>query len=457
MSPSAYPPCSRCGGPRQKEDFQGASVVACLNCGAVTLSRGDLQRLAGVMPMAPPPAPVGRTIVPDAISSLDIGKPVLTASEPPPPPRSKNPTLSPSPAPEIPREIEYFHGPGGSQQVNVPNATIAPEDFATEEEEETNLFSGDMAKALEADFANPAFEETMIPPTQATFNQFDEMPDQDDDTAEQLGMEVSLQKASPSPDPEPLLPGNRSIPDTDENVGLNMSFDEPFGGEDFDDEDEDDFVAQYQAARRRRMILGMVVVAMLGLALGAPVVGFVGYQAFRASMASADVAPGDDPAAPSTDGTADGDTDEPQGEGDTDKPEGDTDTEEPVEAPPSDEPPAPDEPPAKPADPPPADNSPPPAETPPDNGGAGASPSKLIDQGWGKVGSDPAAAAALFEQALQTDPSNADANYGLGYALLQGGDTGGAKVYLCKSLQNANTSTQREVNGLLTNNEMTCD
>ncbi len=87
----------------------------------------------------------------------------------------------------------------------------------------------------------------------------------------------------------------------------------------------------------------------------------------------------------------------------------------------------------------------------------GASLGKLIDQGWGAVERDPKKAASLFRSALDLSATHAEANYGFGYAQLQLGDKGTAQTYLCKALSGGSVDVQREVRGLLENNQLGCN
>ena len=140
---------------------------------------------------------------------------------------------------------------------------------------------------------------------------------------------------------------------------------------------------------------------------------------------------------------------------------------EPPEPPPTEPPPL-DE--VQPVDPLPAEAPPlaketPPPEPPPKPIEKPAKPPaektvpQMIDAAWAEMDrGDPFAAATLFKKALSQSPGNTDANYGLGYVLLRQGKKGDALTHLCKALANArgDSGITRDVNGLLSANEMSC-
>jgi hypothetical protein len=80
----------------------------------------------------------------------------------------------------------------------------------------------------------------------------------------------------------------------------------------------------------------------------------------------------------------------------------------------------------------------------------------LVDQGWTLVEHDIPAATARFESALARRPAHPDANYGLGYVLLRQGRTLDARPYLCRALDGADITTQREITGLLARHQLSC-
>ena len=79
-----------------------------------------------------------------------------------------------------------------------------------------------------------------------------------------------------------------------------------------------------------------------------------------------------------------------------------------------------------------------------------------IDLGWKRLDSNPSSAADAFRQALEQAPGNAEARYGLGYALLQSGDRAAGAKHLCASLVGAPADMRREVESLLTHNDLKC-
>lgn len=80
----------------------------------------------------------------------------------------------------------------------------------------------------------------------------------------------------------------------------------------------------------------------------------------------------------------------------------------------------------------------------------------LIDRGWNSADTDPAAASALFEQALAINGGSYEAMYGFGYARLKAGDASAAAPWLCKARAAPELDIQREVNGLLAQNAISC-
>ena len=69
-----------------------------------------------------------------------------------------------------------------------------------------------------------------------------------------------------------------------------------------------------------------------------------------------------------------------------------------------------------------------------------------------------------FEKVLGVSADNADANYGMGYALIKQGKRNDAKEYLCAAYNKvvedtspAAIGTFRDVKGLLKNNQLACD
>mgnify|MGYP000719228804 CR=1 FL=1 len=70
----------------------------------------------------------------------------------------------------------------------------------------------------------------------------------------------------------------------------------------------------------------------------------------------------------------------------------------------------------------------------------------------------PSGGEAKFRQALEAEPGNMDARYGLGYALLKQGSAAAAGSELCAVLRGGvAVDVEREVKGLLDKNELKCD
>jgi len=81
----------------------------------------------------------------------------------------------------------------------------------------------------------------------------------------------------------------------------------------------------------------------------------------------------------------------------------------------------------------------------------------LLAKGWNLVSSRPSDAQRVFEQALSLQPRNAEANYGMGYSLLQQGDTARAQPYLCAALAGPDIEIRRDVSSQLSQNQLTCN
>jgi hypothetical protein len=76
--------------------------------------------------------------------------------------------------------------------------------------------------------------------------------------------------------------------------------------------------------------------------------------------------------------------------------------------------------------------------------------------GWKVVERDPRAAGEHFREALTDRPSNADAHYGYGYALLKQGKSGEATRHLCIA-RSTDESIRREISGLMSEHGLSCD
>lgn len=82
----------------------------------------------------------------------------------------------------------------------------------------------------------------------------------------------------------------------------------------------------------------------------------------------------------------------------------------------------------------------------------------LVEQGWGALErNDLQAAFAAFERAVKVAPLGVDANYGLGYTLLQRGRTTEATRYLCRAGERAVGNDKREIEGVLRHRGLTCE
>ena len=127
----------------------------------------------------------------------------------------------------------------------------------------------------------------------------------------------------------------------------------------------------------------------------------------------------------------------------------------PVPEPPAPEPPAP-----EPAEPRPVAPAPPPQPEPAP--AAAPSPSSasvpaLMDRGWSTADNDPATAVEAFREVIAKQAGNAEAHYGLGYALLVQGNKGEGARYLCLvSSKNPSAALKAEVEGVIRNRNLSC-
>jgi hypothetical protein len=80
----------------------------------------------------------------------------------------------------------------------------------------------------------------------------------------------------------------------------------------------------------------------------------------------------------------------------------------------------------------------------------------LLSRGWSQVESNPAAAAGTFRKAIDMNGRHPEANYGYGYALLAQGNISGAKPFLCTAKAGNDIETQRDVNAMLMQHNLTC-
>jgi hypothetical protein len=79
-----------------------------------------------------------------------------------------------------------------------------------------------------------------------------------------------------------------------------------------------------------------------------------------------------------------------------------------------------------------------------------------VSEAWAIVSEEPEVAAAKFRMILDVAPRDADATYGLGYALLRLGTKDEALVYLCRARGQAGEETSQEIDSLLTQEGLTC-
>jgi outer membrane biosynthesis protein TonB len=94
-----------------------------------------------------------------------------------------------------------------------------------------------------------------------------------------------------------------------------------------------------------------------------------------------------------------------------------------------------------------------PKPTPKPSGGETA---KLIQRGWDKVDTAPSAALSLFQQALSSSPSSAEAHYGRGYALMRLDRKDEAVSAYCKAISLGDTLLRREIRSVMQQNGLAC-
>jgi hypothetical protein len=83
--------------------------------------------------------------------------------------------------------------------------------------------------------------------------------------------------------------------------------------------------------------------------------------------------------------------------------------------------------------------------------------SGLVDQGWSMVDTDPAMAAGYFQQALSISSTDAEANYGFGYAKMLQKDMTSARTFMCKAVAGGDASLKQEVSSVLRNKKLSCN
>lgn len=108
--------------------------------------------------------------------------------------------------------------------------------------------------------------------------------------------------------------------------------------------------------------------------------------------------------------------------------------------------------PAAPAEPPTAE-----APAPRTKAATNTTSETAAERGWGLVESLPAQAAQAFREAIEANPNNLDAVYGLGYALLRLDQPQRAAPHLCSALRSSDIETQREASSMLSRHNLSCD
>jgi hypothetical protein len=87
----------------------------------------------------------------------------------------------------------------------------------------------------------------------------------------------------------------------------------------------------------------------------------------------------------------------------------------------------------------------------------GGSVSKFCKQGWNAVDSNPQKAAAAFGKALALEPTNGEASYGMGIALLRLKRSDEAKTHLCLAVRTGSAGDAREAKSVLEQNGLSCN
>ncbi len=80
-----------------------------------------------------------------------------------------------------------------------------------------------------------------------------------------------------------------------------------------------------------------------------------------------------------------------------------------------------------------------------------------VARGWAVVGRDPGLGAEAFRRAIRLAPEDAEAAYGLGYALLSLDDVSGATPWLCRALvATTDRDTLRDLEVLVKRHRLVC-
>ncbi len=81
----------------------------------------------------------------------------------------------------------------------------------------------------------------------------------------------------------------------------------------------------------------------------------------------------------------------------------------------------------------------------------------LIDAGWSAIDrKDSVTSIAMFQRAVELQPSGVEATYGLGYALLESGRPKAGATYLCRALVRGDDAMIAEIKGLMNRRSLSC-
>lgn len=495
MSSSPPTPCPRCGGPRRWEEVQGARVEACAQCGSVTLTRAELFALMGkplpfqglvgspralggsrqtIIPAEDdataeavdeaPPAP--SRFVPQAPPAPAVTAPVAPAAPPAPAPPPA-PMPRPGPAPTIlpEEETEPAEDVVAPEAVTASVAAASPAPDPADSRQPVALGSLGGGTWFDEDAAGMSPPTDEVPTTFVRNGDTEEVPRHfgarpealeaaQDATQVSEGLNFAMDDALDDARDEPglgalgeLSPARSGRGETPFSSRQTVELEAwHAGGMQVDDD--------YQPPPKRfpwAAVAGLALFLVAGGVLA--VAGLLGLGWWSGGATSAPAAPslaeavaaGREAPPATEDASRD---DRIQVEGASSAPPSPA----PVAAPATAEPASSAS--AAPAAPPSAPKAPPAAAAP--AAPVATSAKARISQGWNVVGSDPAKAAGLFKAVLDEDASNADAHYGYGYAQLQRGQPEVALDHLCRASRTGNVEIQREVQGLLGRNDLTC-
>ena len=480
-------PCTRCGGPRRLESFQGAELEACTQCGAVTLTRSDLLSLSGHAS----PIPVGGllglrrqahpTLMPEeevldelrppsvsSVSPTDEFAFVPQNERPPEPDESLKAEITYTPLPEHPilepddaEPAATEHAPAMTSPRPSRVPTLVPDDMLPEEEEPEAPSLDDLpgrppepvggsGASLGDSFDDDFFSDEVARPEPEW-----ELPPPTDETEQnEPGLGGMFDRLGPETDEVPTTidqswatrQQNTLEPETVQSQPELGSM--SMHGE-FQPQRVDPSISDYgnQGRRRNRLLLlaALAIVFFVGVPLIAvATLTVLQNQEGNARKPSPTSVPGQsmadaltrDPVTPPTEVAPDSEAKAPStAPSAPPEPKSEVTVETP-ETPPVQPAPKPKEAPAKPK--------------------PSASSTNTTSAGWNKVNSDPAAATVIFQTVLDGNPGDADARYGLGYAMLQAGDATGALPHLCRARSRGGVEIQREVTGLLSTKGLSC-